>query len=229
MLRRRYWLLASLLLCSRLHAAVNLEIPGCGNLAFGFGPFDYRTAQPAQIDVVERYHFTTQVESLRAGLSSSYVVNDLDYALRALPNHPRALAAMVRYDLAGGKFTSVEMGGAECYLRRALALAPDDAAVFLLYGNYLFKSGHADRADEMYASAVRLNPDSAEIAYNAGLYHVSRGDLDKAEALAKVAYDMGYPLPGLRNKLDAARRSAANPKAEPVDSAKRPAARKAKP
>lgn len=182
-----------------------IQVDGCGYLANAYGPFDFRTATFGQIDIVEKYHFNADVENLKTGISTAYVVNELDYTLRALPNHPRALSAVVRYELSGGQFNTVQIKGAECYLRRALTLASDDATVYLIYGNYLFKSGQIAKADEMYANALRLSPDSAETAYNAGLYYVAKGDLDKAESLAKVAYDQGYPLPGLRKQIDAAK------------------------
>ena len=42
---------------------------------------------------------------------------------------------------------------------------------------------------------------SAEINYNLGLILLELGDLDGAARHAELAYDLGYPLPGLRAKL----------------------------
>ena len=47
---------------------------------------------------------------------------------------------------------------------------------------------------------------SAEIKYNLGLVTLELGELDQAKAYAESAYDLGYPLPGLRTKLAAAMR-----------------------
>lgn len=42
---------------------------------------------------------------------------------------------------------------------------------------------------------------SAEVCYNLGLISLELGDVDDAEKYAKLAYEQGFPLPGLRNKL----------------------------
>ena len=44
----------------------------CGPLTSAFGPFDYRTAKPFDIKIVEDYHFTREVETLKSG-STSYL------------------------------------------------------------------------------------------------------------------------------------------------------------
>ena len=46
-----------------------------------------------------------------------------------------------------------------------------------------------------------LGEDSAEINYNLGLVSLELGELDEAERYAQLAYELGYPLPGLRAKL----------------------------
>jgi Flp pilus assembly protein TadD len=46
-----------------------------------------------------------------------------------------------------------------------------------------------------------VNGRSAEIQYNLGLLSVETGDLDDAVVHAQRAYELGHPLPGLRNKL----------------------------
>ena len=48
--------------------------------------------------------------------------------------------------------------------------------------------------------------DSPEIHYFLGLAYLNLKDLDLASEHARRAYDLGYPLPGLRNKLAAAGR-----------------------
>jgi len=42
---------------------------------------------------------------------------------------------------------------------------------------------------------------SAEIQYNLGLVLLELGDIEEAQIAARKAYELGYPLPGLRNKL----------------------------
>jgi Flp pilus assembly protein TadD len=189
------------------------EVQGCGNLRNAFGPFDFRDAVAKRdaLPMVEAYHFTREVESLQQG-KSGYVMGDIDYTLRAFPNHPRALNAMSRYALGGGKtWPNVDVQSADCYFMRAIAFQPEDPVPHLLFGNYLQKRNKRDDARAQYEEALRLAPQSPDVNYNAGLYFLSIGELDRAKALAKVAYDDGYPLPGLRTKIEAAE-AAAQPK-----------------
>ena len=182
------------------------EVPGCGNLKNGYGPFDYRdpNARTNSLPIVEDFHFTIDVETLKHGKSGP-VAADIGYTLRAFPNHPRALRSIARYELEGGKFPEDSIiPSADCYFQRALAFAPDDQSVHITYANFLLKGGHKAEARQEYEEALRLAPDSAEINYNAGLFFLTMGDIERAKALAKVAYDQGYPLPGLNNKIAAA-------------------------
>jgi Tfp pilus assembly protein PilF len=188
------------------------EVPGCGDLENSYGPFDYRDplVRSQKLRVVEDFHFTRDVQSLQRGASGS-VITDLDYTLRAFPNHSRALAVMSKYALQGGGFLDT-ISSAECYFLRAVAFAPDDAAVHLLYGNYLYKRKKLKEAREEYEAAVRLDPQSPEISYNAGLYFLEVGEIERARELAKIAYDQDYPLPGLKNRLAAAEAAASSKK-----------------
>lgn len=182
------------------------DVPGCGTLKNGYGPFDYRDAAVREkfLPIVEQFHFTPEVEMLSHG-KSGRLIGDLDYTLRAFPNHPRALQAISRYALTGGPFNAEDgIPSADCYFQRAIAFAPSDATVHEIYGSYLAKRGDKEGARAQYEEALRLAPESGEINYNAGLFFVQQGDLGRARALAKVAYDQGYPLPGLRRMIDEA-------------------------
>jgi Flp pilus assembly protein TadD len=182
-------------------AAWAQPVPGCGSLQNAYGPFDYRdpTVRGQSLPIVEQFHFTPDVEMLVHGKSGT-VIGDLDYTLRAFPNHPRALQALARYALAGGHFNN-EIPSADCYFQRALTFASDDATVQAIYGSYLAKRGDVEAARSRYEEALRLAPDSGEVNYNAGLFFLQQGDLARAKTLAKAAYDRGYPLPGLRRKI----------------------------
>jgi Flp pilus assembly protein TadD len=179
----------------------------CGSLTKtpgGYGPFDYSDPQirAEKLYVVESYHFTPDVEQLRAGKSST-VAGDLDYTLRAFPNHHRALNSMARLGLAKGNMSGARYS-VDCYFDRAIRWRPEDPVVRGIYANYLFKKGDTVGARQQYDEALRLGPNSPEISYNAGLFFVAQKDYDRARALAKVAYAGGYPLPGLKNKLQEA-------------------------
>jgi tetratricopeptide (TPR) repeat protein len=199
----RYAPVVVFLLCQYTGSAAAQVVAGCGSLQNAYGPFDYRdpTLRATKLPIVEEYHFTPQVEALETGSTGYLAMGDIDYTLRAFPNHPRALAATAKWALRGGRFPNQAIPSAECYFERAVAFAPDDATVRAIYGTYLFKRHKNDDARQQYEAALKLSPNSPEINYDAGLLFVELGDLPRAKALAKVAYDGGHPLPGLRKKI----------------------------
>ena len=67
----------------------------CGSLENAYGPYDYRTDRGNRLYLVESAHFTPVVESLISGLSGPLGA-ELDYTLRAFPNHHRALISDAR-------------------------------------------------------------------------------------------------------------------------------------
>jgi tetratricopeptide (TPR) repeat protein len=186
-------------------AAQGLQVEVCGALQNPYGPFDYRDLgiRREYLPRVEQHHFTLQVRTLEQGKSST-LIGDIDYTLRAFPNHPAALDTVARYALRGGKFLPDGIPTADCYFERAVSFAIDDPAVRVLYGNYLLKRGQKDAARAHYEHALEVAPESPDVNYNAGLFYLELGDLNRAKELAKVAYELGYPLPGLRNKIEVA-------------------------
>ena len=76
--------------------AASAQTNPCGELGNSFGPFDYRTVPEQPKRLVEGAHFTPVVESLIRGNTASGPGGDIDYTLRAMPNHHRALLATVR-------------------------------------------------------------------------------------------------------------------------------------
>ena len=59
---------------------------------------------------------------------------------------------------------------------------------------------------EQFRRGLELAPDNANLHYNIGLTYFELKDYDNALVHAKRAYELGFPLPGLRNKLQAAKR-----------------------
>lgn len=169
-----------------------------------FGPFDYRTVDAQSKHLVEKEHFTPPIETLRAGRSGP-LGGELDYTLRAMPNHPRALMAMVRL---GEKLRSNRPPGAqypvECYFDRAIRFTPDDPMVRVLYGDYLAKRGRVDEARQHLAVAEANGGDNAQIVYNLGLAYLELKDYDKAIGFARKAKEMGIQFPGLQQRLQRA-------------------------
>jgi len=166
---------------------------------------DYTDAEDRKgLAVVENFHFTPNVERLTRGASGALGA-DISYTLEHFPNHHRALSAISRLALRdknrkphGARYT------VECFFDRAVRYRPEDARVRSLYGSYLLALGQADAALGELEEAARLEPANPTAHYNLGLLYVKRKDYDKARASAEKAYSMGFPLPGLKNKLTAA-------------------------
>ena len=175
----------------------------CPHINQGYGPYDYTNPDDRanKLPIVERYHFTPNIETLQSG-NSGTVGGELDYTIRAFPNHHRALSALAR--LALKEKTNKPNGtgaSVECYLDRATKFQPKDGMVRLIFANYLLKKNNLPLALEQFEAAEALLPNNINVEYNFGLYYFERKNYDKAYEYAKKAYDRGFPLPGLKNKL----------------------------
>jgi tetratricopeptide (TPR) repeat protein len=187
-----------------LHQAAGEELGEavCGALANPVGPFDYYSRDREAmrlLDNVQFNHFNQDVRNLKRGQTAADVMADLDYVLRAFPNHPEALMLVVRYQDGGGsrgKFRTPE-----CYFDRAKRFIPGDPVVHMLYAIRLARKNENERALAEYEAALEISPDYVEAHYNIGLLLVKLGRLVEAREHAKKAYAGGYPLDGLRRQL----------------------------
>jgi len=191
---------------SQVHAqpAVSEPTPGCGTFQYErehIGPLDYRYIHPKVLKLVEDFHFTRQVEMLRQGQSST-LGGDLAYTLNAIPNHPRALRSTIEYFRRKGPNASIEMRmGLACWMDRAVSYRPDDPTVRILYADELLKSGKRNDAISQLQVAEQNSGESATVHYNLGLLYLDLKDFDRSVQHARKAYELGAPLPGLKNKL----------------------------
>jgi tetratricopeptide (TPR) repeat protein len=191
--------------CAPLFAQV---VNPCGPMRNNFGPYDYTNAyhHSEYLPRVEQYHYDSGVQALK-GMNDTdgaeqRLGSDLAYTLRAFPNHHRALYTMIRYYLEKVPRGASRMQyDPECWFERARRQVPGDATVLMLEGIYFQKLSSLDKAQQAYEAALAMAPESAEINYNAGLLFLELKDYERARGLATKAYELGYPLPGLRNKL----------------------------
>ncbi|HQT25586.1 MAG TPA: tetratricopeptide repeat protein [Burkholderiales bacterium] len=176
------------------------------NVDAAYGPFNYEdpVAKAKRLPIVEKFHFTSEVENLIKGESGS-VGGDLDYVLRSFPNHHRALNSLIRLALKQKRTQITDMHfTVDCYFERAIGFVPDDAIVHLLYGNYLYGVKKYNESLDQYLDAEKLDPQNANVLYNAGLLYFDLKDYEKALSYAKRAYAAGFPLQGLKLKLEKA-------------------------
>lgn len=205
MTKRTFILLFCILVGSNEAVAVSGgEDLDCGELTNPYGPYDF--TDPAHreefLPVVEKFHFTKNVEALIRGKSDT-ITGDLHYTLRAFPNHHRALDSMARYQFQHKRPFGAPYYSAECYFVRAIRFKPYDGVVRLIYGIFFHKRGDFQSAEVRYLEALKLVPEasSAEVFYNLGLLYIDLKMWGKAIEFAQKAYDGGHPLPGLKNRL----------------------------
>jgi len=173
----------------------------CGSLTNGYGPYDYRTDK-SKLGIVERYHFTPAVETLIRGSTNVLPGPDLDYTLRAFPNHHRALMSMMRY---GEKMKSPQPRGTgysvTCYFERAVRFRPDDTIARMLYATFLSKNSRTPEAIRQLELATVEAADNGFSHYNIGLIYFDLKKYDKALIQAHKAIALGFLQSALRDEL----------------------------
>lgn len=183
----------------------------CGDFSVGYGPFDYTNYDhfTNKLEIVESAHFTREVEALIEG-KSSFLLGDLDYTLKRFPNHHRALVSISKYEFqVEGAAQKLEKHiPIDCYFVNAMIFKPTDGIVRLVYGTYLHRKGMVERRKELldmaqmqYNDALQLMPGSAEAHYNVGLFYYDINKLNLAVMHGHKAYELGFPLQGLKDKL----------------------------
>ncbi|MGI9305290.1 MAG: tetratricopeptide repeat protein [Gammaproteobacteria bacterium] len=179
--------------------------------AFAYGPFDYTNPIHVRdkLPIVEKWHFNADVEGLTGTMAGGDIGGHLWYVIRSFPNHHRALSSMARLWRQHMPKNQIPAGvephrTPEVLFERAIAFAPHDGMVRLLYGSHLHRIGELDKALDFYEQAEKLKPDSPELHYNLGLLYTDIKSYDKAKEHAIRAYSYNYPLPGLKKKLIAA-------------------------
>ena len=179
--------------------------PCVGHPGGGFGPFDYTDSanHVERLGLVEGAHFTPPIESVQQGKTSLNVAGDLDYTLKAFPNHHRALYTAIRYWFQGDNFGPYPntIPPPECYLYRAKNFAPHDPKILLLEGIYLHKRGRFQDAKKRYQQAESRLDYKGELYYNMGLLSIDLKEFGEAQDYAEKARAAGYPLDGVNRKL----------------------------
>lgn len=175
-----------------------------------YGPFDYRSAGPSDRELVEGAHFSLEYEAyLKGQAKSSRKANEsppaagFGYTLWAFPNHPMALAAME--DLSYRKKTDMLPGAlirVHCFFQRAVRFTPDDAMVRAIYAYYYARRGQVMEAKAQIEKAEAAEGGAPSISVYMAFAYIEMKDYERALEAAKRAYQLGYSLPGLRNRLE---------------------------
>ena len=182
-------------------AQAQVSASGCGSLANGYGPFDYRKATPKDLAIVEDYHFTPRVEGLLGGTTGP-IGGDIAYTLHAYPNHHRALIAMMR---VGERDKTTQPTGArypvECYMERAVRFARDDAVALMIYATYLIQNKRDGEARARLEKAREIGKENPFTQFNVGMLYFDMKDYERALAQAQLAQRMGFERATLKERL----------------------------
>ncbi|MBV2127710.1 tetratricopeptide repeat protein [Arsukibacterium indicum] len=180
-------------------------------------PFDYYhpsttessgTYKGGLLYLVERHHFTNDVRKLIKG-STAALPGDLLFVLNSIPNHPSALDTYSRYEYRlktselyrETQANKTVTHSADCLFLRANEIFPNNAETLLVWAIHQYRNNRFNAAKQILERAVAIAPDYIEAHYNLGLVYVELNDAEKARKHAAIAYDAGYPLMGLKNKI----------------------------
>ncbi len=190
---------------SALAQGTPIQNSSCGplNSPGQYGPYDARTDLD-KLGIVLGRHFRPEVESLIRGTSSATPGGDIDYTLRAIPNHPKALLAMMRL---GEKEKSPQPKDSrytvECWFDRAIRFRPDDTMVRMIYTMFLTQNNRKPEALAQLEIVQKAAEDNAFTHQNVGLLYFDLGDYPQALLEAHKAIALGLDRPDLRGKLQA--------------------------
>ncbi|HBC56620.1 MAG TPA: hypothetical protein DCZ03_05580 [Gammaproteobacteria bacterium] len=148
-----------------------------------------------RVRTVERHHWDKARQHKERG-EIQYAFGDIDFILRYVPNHPHALMQMSEISMAAGKPDTVRP-----YLDYAIQYRPKNSSTHIIYGIHLHRTKNYSEAVQHYKRALELDPKASETHYNLGLSYFELKEYTLAQKHAKIAYDRGYPLPGLKDKL----------------------------
>jgi len=163
----------------------------------------------SNITIVTNYHFTQDIIRLERGRTGFELYGDLDYTLRALPNHPQALDTVSRFETKRkqlkqyAKIQTAMPYSADCYFQRAFnVFGNKQPQTWMIWGLHKHRQGVYKKAIEFYERAKHGGLQSAELDYYLGLSYFKLKNYSKARVHADLAYEHGYQLPGLKLLLE---------------------------
>lgn len=123
------------------------------------------------------------------------------FALDRLPaDHPMHAQIAAHNGTAHAELRDYE--AAERWFNEAIEGCPECAVGYHTKANYLRKKEQLNEAREVLERGVKsTDGKSAELHYFLGLLLVDLKEFESAQTHALRAYELGYPLPGLRKRL----------------------------
>ena len=127
--------------------------------------------------------------------------DEFSYAYqRTSKSEPFAAEIAVRLSMTYRAQNSVDQ--ALRYANEAMKINPKLESAYSIKALILRQKGSLkDAVETLRAGLDALDGQSAELCYFLGLTYIDLGQVDLAKEYADKAYALGYPLPGLRNRL----------------------------
>jgi tetratricopeptide (TPR) repeat protein len=127
-------------------------------------------------------------------------VNLMGYYQRISRDHPMFIEVATRIAQLHRQRGDTKV--ALTFLHEAIEVQPGASSPYALAAIIYRDNGDPEKAVSLLLEGDRsLDGKSAEIHYFLGLLYIELDDLDSAVRHAELAYNLGYPLPGLASKL----------------------------
>jgi tetratricopeptide (TPR) repeat protein len=146
---------------------------------------------------VEEFHVGPGLERMQ-GRNYSGARDDFEFILKFFPNHPRGLALIS--ELCDVRWKNPQCDSSQ-WFERAIARNPNVGQTFVIEGVHLQRLNRVADAITSYKRALALDPTSRNAHYDIGLAYFDQKQFELANRHAQVAYMLGMPFPGLRDKL----------------------------
>lgn len=186
---------------------LSLDGEACQGRMMEYGPFDYTNIidKTKKLSIVEQYHYTKDIQLLLQG-NTGYLKDDLDYTVTAFPNHHKALASIMNYQLIYKKDIDEKKklplaSPVECYFQRAIHFTPKDPTLYILYGHYLKRIKHPEDAENVYKKALIATPEDLRVKYSYGLFLFDNKRYPEAMEQARRLYAQKFPNQKLKELL----------------------------
>ena len=133
-----------------------------------------------------------------------YVLRQARYTLERTPQE-NPMYAKIAVTMAEASAGLGHLDEAFEYLDRARALHPTETAAYAVAALIYRDGGKLEKAKEILIQGNEaVEGKSSELHYILGLILLELKEFETAREHAKQAYELGYPLPGLKKKLKAA-------------------------
>ncbi|MCF6353717.1 MAG: hypothetical protein L3J26_01215 [Candidatus Polarisedimenticolaceae bacterium] len=121
-------------------------------------------------------------------------------AIRIQENHPLWSEIYANVGLVNWELGHHEK--AFSALNTGIRVQPESPSAYLAMAQLFFKEKKLGKAvDILKRAKAKIGDKSVELSYFLGLAYFETGQMEKAKEEAKKAYEGGYPLLGLKNKL----------------------------